>query len=45
MILKDIATVYVHNPKKIKRKRGIVVSGSETRAYTVVKKAPEYEQR
>ena len=36
MILKDTARVHVHNPKKIKRKHGGVVSEPETKEYKVV---------
>jgi len=36
MILKYIAPVHVHNPKKIKRKHGVVVSEPVTKKYRVV---------
>jgi len=36
MILKDTAPVHVHNPKKIKRKHGGVVSEHETKEFKVV---------
>jgi len=35
-ILKDTTPVHVHNPKKIKRKHGGVVSEPETKEYKVV---------
>jgi len=37
MILKDIAPVHIHNPKKMKRKHGgVVLSEPETKDYRVV---------
>ena len=41
LILEDAPPVNVHNPRKIKRKHGVVVSEPETKAYKVVfKKRP-----
>jgi len=36
MILKDTTPVHIHNPKKIKRKHGGVVSEPKTKEYKVV---------
>ena len=36
MILKDTASVHVHNPKKIKKKHGGVLYEPETKEYKVV---------
>jgi hypothetical protein len=36
MILEDDTSLHVHNPKKIKRKNGDVVSEPETKQYKVV---------
>jgi hypothetical protein len=41
MILEEDTPLHVHNPKKIKRKRGgVVVSEPETKEYKVVFKKP-----
>jgi hypothetical protein len=36
MILEDNTPLHVHNPKKVKRKYGVVVSEPESKEYKVV---------